>query len=295
MDKDNQIDGFLNFLKVEKHLSDNTLESYGRDLRNFSEFLTKQKIDLLKNVTETNVLDFLTALRKRGVGSRSISRFLVSVRSLFRFLIREGDLKDDPTGRIEFPRVGERLPKVLNMEQVDSLLDQPDTKTDLGVRDNAMLQLMYATGMRVSELVSMKLNSLNLDGGYIRVFGKGSKERIVPIGAVASKAVLVYIKEVRDKKRLDNEYLFVGKGGDSLTRQAFWNRIKKYAKKADIKVNVTPHILRHSFATHLLDGGADLRSVQTMLGHSDVSTTQIYTHVSPKHLHDLYKKFHPRS
>jgi integrase/recombinase XerD len=296
MNVDHSIDIFLNFLRVERHLSDNTLQSYGRDLRYFSEYLAKQKITSLKKVTERDVLEFIASCRKRGVKSRSIARSLVTIRSLFKFLIREKELDADPTGKIEFPKIGSRLPKTMNLEQVDALLAQPKLETDLGARDHAMLQLMYATGMRVSELVNAKLNSLNLDGGYIRVLGKGSKERIVPMGEVARRAIQDYIQHVRDKKGLSSsEYLFITRRDRPMTRQGFWERTKLYAKKAGIKINVMPHMLRHSFATHLLERGADLRSVQTMLGHADVSTTQIYTHVSGTHLKDLYKKFHPRS
>lgn len=295
MDIDSQIDLFLNFLRVERHLAPNTLEAYGRDLRFFSECLNKTKVADLKRVTEADVIGFIVSLRKHGVKSRSVARGLVSVRSLFRFLIREHLIEDDPTSNVEFPKIPGRLPKTMNMEQVDSLLLQPAAKTVMGIRDFAMLQLMYATGMRVSELVCLKLNSLSMDAGYLKVMGKGSKERIIPMGSVAQRAVQRYIDEVREKGKWDSEFLFVGNHGHRLTRQTFWNRITLYARKAGIRGGVNPHMLRHSFATHLLEGGADLRSVQTMLGHADVTTTQIYTHVSAKHLHDLYKKFHPRS
>lgn len=296
MNVDHHIDLFLNYLRVERHLADNTLQAYGRDLRFFSEYLSKNKISVLEKVTEKNILEFISSCRKRGVKSRSIARTLVAVRSLFRFMIREKIMENDPTSKIEFPKLGIRLPKTMNLEQVDSLLAQPDLNKDIGARDHAMLQLMYATGMRVSELVNVKLNSLNLDGGYLRVFGKGSKERVVPMGDVARKALEDYITNIRNKKGIAaSEYLFITGRNEPMTRQGFWERIKFYAKKAGIRVNVTPHMLRHSFATHLLERGADLRSVQTMLGHADVSTTQIYTHVSPKHLQAIYKKFHPRS
>lgn len=295
MNIDHHIDIYLNYLKVEKHLADNTLQAYGRDLRFFSEYLHEMGPKDLKKVSEEDILRFIASLRKRGVKSRSIARVLTSVRMLFRFLIREHLMDDDPSGKIEFPKIGSRLPRTMNMVQVDSLLSQPMVGTAIGLRDYAMLQLMYATGMRVSELVGVKINSLNLDGGYLRVFGKGSKERIIPIGSEAIRALQKYIDSVRDKNGDLSEHLFVGNKGAGLTRQAFWNRIKGYAKKAGIKINISPHMLRHSFATHLLEGGADLRSVQTMLGHADVMTTQIYTHVSAKHLRDLYKKFHPRS
>ena len=291
---DHHIDLFLNFLRVEKHLSDNTLQAYGRDLRFFSEYLTDQKKTNLGKVNERDILEFISNLRKRGLKSRSISRAIVSMRQLFSFLVREKIIKEDPIARIEFPKVGSRLPKTMNTIQVDSLLAQPNVETDLGIRDFAMLQLMYATGMRVSELVHIKVNYLNLDGGYLRIYGKGSKERVVPMGSVAQKAIQDYMTIVRSKKHHLSEYLFVGSRGTCLTRQAFWNRIKAYAKKAGVRINVTPHMLRHSFATHMLENGADLRSVQTMLGHSDVTTTQIYTHVSRTHLKKLYKKFHPR-
>lgn len=297
MNIDNHIDLFLNYLRVERHLAGQTLLAYGRDLRFFSEYLVKSRINSLKVVDEKNVLEFISKTRSRGVRSRSIARMLVTVRSLFRFLIREHILEGDPTSKIEFPKIGSRLPKTMNMEQVDSLLASPESTSDIGIRDYAMLQLMYATGMRISELVGLKLNGLNLEAGYLRVTGKGSKERIIPIGSVALRAVQKYISAVRDRdeKGFSSQYLFISREGERLTRQAFWERVKIYAKKAGAKINVTPHMLRHSFATHLLERGADLRSVQTMLGHADVSTTQIYTHVSTTHLQNLYKKFHPRS
>lgn len=289
------IDLFLDYLRVEKHLSDNTLESYGRDLRFFAEYMAKIRQEDMKAIKEKQVLGFLLSLRKKGVGSKTISRALVTIRSLFRFLIRDKILTCDPTGKIEFPKVSSRLPNVLNLGQVDLLLSQPKRDTMLGLRDYAMLQLMYATGMRISELVGVKINDLNLEAGYMKIFGKGSKERIVPIGLQAIDAVTKYMRDIRERNHLDSEYLFLGINNNKLSRQAFWKRVKMYARKTSININVTPHMLRHSFATHLLEHGADLRSVQTMLGHSDVSTTQIYTHVSIKHLHDLYKKFHPRS
>lgn len=292
---DHSIDLFLNHLKVEKHLSDNTLQAYGRDLRFFSEFLVGRKIGHMEKVEEKDILEFIAHLRKRGVRSRSIARVLTSIRMLFRFLISEKVTTGNPSAKIDFPKISQRLPKTMSLEQVDSLLSQPRLDTALGIRDFAMLQLMYATGMRVSELVTLKLNGLNLDGGYLRVTGKGSKERIVPIGAEAIKAVSRYLKDVREKRRTTSDFLFIGAKKKRLSRQTFWMRIKEYAKKAGVKANITPHMLRHSFATHLLERGADLRSVQTLLGHADVTTTQIYTHVSPKHLQGIYKKFHPRS
>lgn len=295
MNIDLNIDLFLNYLKVEKHLSDNTLQSYGRDLKYFSEYLHTHNVIDIEKISEKEILESIADMRARGVHSRSVSRALVTIRSFFRFLIREKVLTDDPSANIEFPKVGQRLPKVLNLQEVDALLAQPKVDTEMGIRDFAMLQLMYATGMRVSELVNVTVNSLNLDGGYIKVFGKGSKERIIPMGLVAMKAIQEYIRLIREAKGVVEDHLFIGMRGRKMSRQAFWNRIKAYAKKAGVRINVTPHMLRHSFATHMLDGGADLRSVQTMLGHADVTTTQIYTHVSGQHIKDLYKKFHPRS
>jgi integrase/recombinase XerD len=294
LDVHHHIDLFMNYVAVEKHLADNSLASYGRDLRFFSEYLAKNDIADLKTVSEKDILEFIFDLRKRKICSRSIARTLVAVRALFRFLIREKLMADDPAGRIEFPKKALRLPKTLSIEQVDRLLAQPDAKTATGIRDKAMLELMYATGMRVSELVNLRLNWLNLDGGYLRVFGKGSKERIVPMGRVAMAAIQRYLEEVRSRKGIQSEYLFICRTGTRLSRQSLWGSIRAYARKAGIERGVTPHMLRHSFATHLLERGADLRSVQTMLGHADVSTTQIYTHVTVKHLRDLYDKCHPR-
>jgi len=290
---DHLADLFLDYIRVERHLSSNTVESYGRDIRFFTEYLIRLGIKEAREVTSKEVRGFIFAMKERGLGNRSIARGIAAVKGFFRFLLRSGRIDSDPTADIEFPKVGKRLPKTLSLEEVEALLNAPDLSTLLGIRDKAMLELMYATGVRVSELVGLKLNNINLDGGYIRVFGKGSKERIVPLGRFASDALLAYIRAIKGKGGFDSEYLFFGRGREHLTRQAFWERVRYYARKVGIK-RVTPHLLRHSFATHLLERGADLRSVQTMLGHADVSTTQIYTHISDRYIVETYRKCHPR-
>ncbi|MBU4483909.1 site-specific tyrosine recombinase XerD [bacterium] len=291
------IDTYLNYLRVEKHLANNTLEAYGHDLRQFAELLSSKKMDEVELIREQHVLAFMVWLYKeQGLKSESVARHLVTVRGLFQFLFREKIILVDPTQHIEFPKGWKRIPHFLNLQQIDALLAQPNQSTPQGIRDHAMFQLMYAAGLRISELVSITVGGLNLESGYVIPFGKGSKERIVPIGIEAIKAIRKYLEEVRpgQQKTLDDS-VFLSRLGKKMSRQAFWNLVKRYAWTAGIKINVTPHMLRHSFATHLLENGADLRSIQTMLGHVDISTTEIYTHVSKKHLKELYDKYHPRS
>lgn len=291
------IDTYINYLRVEKHLARNTLEAYGHDLRQFAELLSSKKMDEVELIREQHVLAFMVWLYKeQGLKSESVARHLVTVRGLFQFLFREKIILVDPTQHIEFPKGWKRIPHFLNLQQIDALLAQPDQSTPQGIRDHAMFQLMYAAGLRISELVSLKVDGLNLETGYVVPYGKGSKERIVPIGIEAIKAIRKYLEEVRpgQQKTLDDS-VFLSRLGKNMSRQAFWNLVKRYAWTAGIKINVTPHMLRHSFATHLLENGADLRSIQTMLGHVDISTTEIYTHVSKKRLKELYDKYHPRS
>jgi integrase/recombinase XerD len=230
------------------------------------------------------------------LGARSRARHLVSLRGLYRFAVQEKYLKHDPSKLVDLPKLSLKLPDVLAVDEVSQLLNSPDTTNPLGARDAAMLELLYAAGLRVSELVNLKLQDINLEAGFVRVFGKGSKERVVPIGLPAQKKIAFYIEGARKaalKKRL-SPYLFIGRAGNPLTRQGFWKLLRCYADQARIHKKISPHSLRHSFATHLLEGGADLRAVQVMLGHVDISTTQIYTHVTRKHLKALHQKFHPR-
>ena len=279
---DRKIDFYITHLRVERQLAQNSIDAYSHDLRRLSEFLVKKGgVDVTK-INENDILPFLVSLHKEGLTSRSVTRSLVVMRGFFSFLAREKIIKNDPTAQIEFPGRWKKLPKVLSMKQVDDLLDQPDRRTTLGFRDYAILQLFYASGLRISEMSKLTSDRVNLQQGYCMPYGKGSKERVVPIGGHAIKAISIYLEDARPDlagKRL-NDFLFLSRRGKNVSRQRLWEIIKMYAKKAGIRTNVTPHMFRHSFATHMIERGADLRIVQTMLGHSDISTTQIYTHVS---------------
>ncbi|MEW5800887.1 MAG: site-specific tyrosine recombinase XerD [bacterium] len=293
---DNEVKLFLNHLTIEKGLSDNTVSAYRRDLQSFRQFLTAKGIIGLAQVKKADVMDYLIELKNRGISARSHARHLVSIRQLYRFLILEGILSEDPSLNISFPKTWQKLPHVLSYSQVEALLAQPD-ETFLGIRDKAMLELLYATGLRVSELISLTVNAVNLESGFLICRGKGSKERLVPIGTSARECVKKYCDTSRLLLLKDNrtELLFVNRFGKKLSRQGFWKILKEYAQKAGIQQTITPHTLRHSFATHLLENGADLRSVQAMLGHANISTTQIYTHVTMDKIKELYFKHHPRA
>lgn len=290
------LDEFLNFLIVEKGLSKNTIEAYSRDIIKYFSFLAGDGISPIF-AQPSHIISFLSRLQKNGISVRSYARNLVAVRMFYKFLLRSNRISILPTANIDMPKLVKRLPGVLSYEDVEKLLDAPNAETTLGLRDKAMLETLYATGMRVSELISVKLNDLNMQAGYIVAYGKGSKERIAPLG----EAALAYIKQYLDSarplllKERKSEHLFITARGKKLTRQAFWALIKRYALLAGISKNkVKPHALRHSFATHLLERGADLRSIQTMLGHANISTTQIYTHVKTDELKRVHKKSHPR-
>jgi len=285
---------FLNYLRVEKGLSANTLTAYRSDLDKLKAFASSHGKELV-SLDREDIRGFLKRLHSSGLDSRSIARILVTARSFYRFLQLDGLLRRDPTANIESPKTWQSLPKFLSPEEVERLLDSPDTSTTLGIRDKAMLEILYATGLRVTELVSLKESDLNLDSGFLLTLGKGSKERLVPLGKKAitwASSYLVVRPELQGSKRTPS--LFITSAGRPLSRQAFWKLIASYGEKAGIG-HVTPHLLRHSFATHLLENGADLRSVQLMLGHSDVGTTQIYTHVTNERLREIYKKCHPRA
>ncbi|NIQ38047.1 MAG: site-specific tyrosine recombinase XerD [Proteobacteria bacterium] len=290
------VDRFFDYLAIEKGLSRNTLDSYGRDIRLFLEFLEESQIHGLERVSKLDVLSFTVALRKRGLSERSVARFQVTLRNLYRFLTSENLLSENPLEALESPKLTKKLPHVLSEEEVERLLDQPDPSTPVGFRDKTMLEVLYATGLRVSEIISLRLDQVNLDIGCVRIVGKGDRERIVPIGAVAQELLRVYLQEVREQilKGRAATYVFVTPRAGKMTRQGFWKIIKKYGLRAGIKGRLTPHTLRHCFASHLLDRGADLRSVQALLGHVDISTTQIYTHVSRERLKILHQKHHPR-
>ncbi|MBW2482530.1 MAG: site-specific tyrosine recombinase XerD [Deltaproteobacteria bacterium] len=290
------IDQYLNYLLVEKGLSRATLASYSADVVRYQDFLDQNGVDRISETDTPLILKHLISLRNSGLGARSRARHLVSLRGLYRFAVQEKYLKHDPSKLVDLPKLSLKLPDVLAVDEVSQLINSPDTTKPLGARDAAMLELLYAAGLRVSELVNLKLQDINLEAGFVRVFGKGSKERVVPIGLPAQKKIAFYIEGARKaalKKRL-SPYLFIGRAGKPLTRQGFWKLLRRYADQARIHKKISPHSLRHSFATHLLEGGADLRAVQVMLGHVDISTTQIYTHVTRKHLKDLHQKFHPR-
>jgi integrase/recombinase XerD len=284
---------FLNYLTVEKGLSENTLESYERDLKKYALFTKDSAPDA---VTHADVVSFLASLSSKGISTQSAARNLAAVRGFHKYLLIDGLAHTDPTVNLETPRGWKRLPKTLPAAEVDGLLARPDTSTLIGLRDKAMLELLYATGLRVSELVGLKLPDINLERGFLLVMGKGSKERAVPMGESAVAAIHAYLDGGRPALLTGKEsnFLFISSRHRRITRQTFWGRIKFYARQAGIAQNISPHTLRHSFATHLLDNGADLRIVQAMLGHSDISTTQIYTHVSRERLKKIHEKYHPR-
>jgi integrase/recombinase XerD len=286
---------FLDYLTVEKGLAKNSIASYRIDLRHFGHWLADQKVEF-ENVQRVHIVRYFQALRSAGVSARSVARALAAIRGIFRFLVAERHLKKDPTENLETPKLWTTLPKSLPTSDVDALLAAPDRGSPDGSRDRAMLELLYATGLRVSELIRVRIDELVMDAGFLRTIGKGSKERIVPFGDSARAAILEYMDSGRphfDKR--GDPHLFLTNRGRPMTRQSFWMKIVKYARQAGIKSHISPHVLRHSFATHLLENGADLRSVQMMLGHSDISTTQIYTHVSRARLQKLYDQFHPRA
>ncbi len=291
------IDSFFTHLVVEKGLSKNTIESYRRDIKNFNNFLLNKKIDSPNDIKYNNILEFISSLTDKGYKSASVARTIVSIKQFFKYLQIEEIIKDNPISIVKTPKVKKSLPVVLSEKDVDTLLDLPEDGTPGRTRDLAMLELLYATGIRVSELINLELNDLNFEMGFIIVQGKGSKERIVPIGEKSKQKIMDYLSNSRDFmiKNKISSYLFITKRGTKMTRQGFWKLIKRNALNCGIKTNITPHTLRHSFATHLLKRGADLRSIQFMLGHSDISSTQIYTHLDKEGLKEVFKKFHPRS
>jgi integrase/recombinase XerD len=291
------IRSFLSYLRVEKALSQNTIDAYRRDLEKFSAFATERGLEKAPQVKRADVVDFLASLYLRKLDARSVARHLVSLRQFFRFLLSEELIPEDPVVTVESPKFRKSLPQFLSVEEVDLLLAQPDVSSALGLRDKAMIELLYSAGLRVSELCNLAVDDLHVDAGSLRCIGKGNKERLVPVGKRALAVLQLYIKKARPEilGEHTSKYLFIIRKGNKLDRIAFWKNLALYGRKAGLRKALTPHMLRHSFATHLLDRGADLRSVQMMLGHSDISTTQIYTHVVEERLKQVYKAHHPRA
>ena len=290
------LDQFLHYLIVEKGLAKNTIEAYSHDLNRFSDYLKAKGIQDILNVGKFDVRAFLLVLKRQGLSTKTISRNLVAIRTFFKFLIQEGILEANPIEEVGSPTVAKTLPEILTLKEVEELLEQPNIKTPLGIRDRAMLEMLYATGMRVSELTRLPMNQVNLEGGYVLLYGKGSKERMVPLGSEAMKWLALYLRMARGRftKRKESNALFISRSGKGMSRQRFWRSLKEYGRRAGIRKRISPHLLRHSFASHLLERGADLRSVQIMLGHVDISTTQIYTHVTGERLKKIHQRYHPR-
>ncbi len=287
---------FLDYLSIERGLSQNTIKSYKQDLIKFIGYIGTRRIKKIKDVTKHKMSEYPYFLKDGGLSANSVSRNLAAIRTFYRFLISERIVKEDATVMLESPHRLQSIPQVLDTNEVTRMLDKPDRRNWLGVRDKAALELMYATGVRVSEMVELMLQNFNMDMGFIRCVGKGGKERIIPVGKEAKLALSRYLEKSRPKlsRRSQDRHLFLSRLGRKISRQSFWKMLKKYARLAHIKKRITPHTLRHSFATHLLERGADLRSIQEMLGHADISTTQIYTHVNKARLKGIHKKYHPR-
>jgi integrase/recombinase XerD len=290
------LDQFLHYLIVEKGLSKNTIEAYSHGLTRFLNHLRGKGVQEIRDIDKFHVRGFLLALKKKNLATKSIVRNLVAIRTFFRFLIEEGILETNPVEELESPKVAKTLPEILTLKEIEQILEQPNLQTPLGIRDRAMLEMLYATGMRVSELTHLPTHQVNLEGGYVLLYGKGSKERIVPLGSEAMKWVTQYLKTAREilAKGKESPSLFINRSGKGISRQGVWKNLKDYGRRACLRKRITPHLLRHSFASHLLERGADLRSVQMMLGHVDISTTQIYTHVTGERLKKIHQRYHPR-
>ena len=292
---------FLSYLRVERGLAQNTILAYGRDLKRFAEFLRRRHKERMEDVTREDVVDFLASLYKEKLDSRSVARFLVTLRGLYKFAMMEGMVNTDPTENLESPKIRSSLPTYLRIEEIDKLLEAPNLATPIGLRDRAMLEVLYSTGLRVSELLNLRISDIDMRVGCVRCIGKGDKERLVPVGRKAIEAVEQYLAQGRPKFARPssppphNNVLFLTRIGRRLSRVGIWKILHDYGVRLGLRGHLTPHKLRHSFATHLLEGGADLRSVQLMLGHADISTTQIYTHVVEERLKQIYKAHHPRA
>ena len=296
MKSDFLIDDFVHYLTVERGLAKNSLLAYGRDLVKFSRYL-KAKGRNPRQVRQGEINEFARRLSAEGLAPKSIARALNAVRMFYRYLVMEKIVAEDPTAQVRGPRTTKSLPRYLTLEEVDQLLSAADVSTPLGVRDAAMVELLYATGLRVSEMVSLRVRDLSLEAGYLRCVGKGSKERLVPLGRAAADRLRAYLDGARPRllKGTARPSLFLNNRGGPMSRQGFWKILKKHGRAVGLRGKLSPHVLRHSFATHLLERGADLRSVQMMLGHADISTTQIYTHINRERLRAIYRDFHPRA
>ncbi|MBN1350216.1 site-specific tyrosine recombinase XerD [candidate division KSB1 bacterium] len=288
---------FLDFLKVERSLAENTQISYRTDLQRYIQYLKHQRLDVPDQIQTSNIVNYINLLNDLGLANTSIARNISAIRMFHRFLIGENLCSHDPTEIIALPKLSQKLPSVLNVSDIELLMQQPDLSDIKGIRDRALLEFLYATGVRISELLSIKQSELFFDQGFVSVFGKGSKERLVPIGEQAIYYVTEYQRTSRPilaRRGLDRDVLFLNWHGRPLTRMGGWKLLRKYVELAGISAHVSPHTLRHSFATHLLEGGADLRAVQEMLGHADISTTQIYTHLDREYLKEVHRTYHPR-
>ncbi len=291
------LESFLTYLVVIKGLSKNTSQSYKTDIEKLFTFVERKELDSITRLKPNLISEFLAELNISGLNISSINRCIVSIKQFFKYLMLENIIKTDPTADLVSPRMKKTIPDVLSLEDIEKILNVPDLTKFEGIRDSAMLEVLYASGLRVTELVELKQVNINYDHGYLIVMGKGSKERIVPIGMTSIKKINDYLELSRPHlvKNELSDYLFITRRGTCFTRQGFWKLIKAYAKEAGIVKNISPHTIRHSFATHLLERGADLRTIQLLLGHSDISTTQIYTHVETKRLREIHKKYHPRA
>jgi len=295
------IHAFLSYMRVERGLAQNTILAYGRDLKKFADFLRKRQKLRMEDVDREDIVDFLSSLYKEKLDSRSVARYLVSLRGLYKFAMMEEMISTDPTENLESPKIRNSLPTYLRVDEIDKLLAAPDLSTPIGLRDRAMLEVLYSTGLRVSELLNLRISDIDMRIGCVRCIGKGDKERLVPIGRKAIEAVEQWLAQGRPKFARPgsppphNQVLFLTSIGRRLSRVGIWKILHDYGMRLGLRGRLTPHKLRHSFATHLLEGGADLRSVQLMLGHADISTTQIYTHVVEERLKQIYKAHHPRA
>ena len=294
---EDMLDSYLTYLVVIKGLSKNTAHSYKTDIEKLFKYLEKNGIDSITQIQPNHLSDFVVDLNISGLSIKSINRCIVSIKQFFKYLLLENVLIKDPTVDLIAPKMKRSIPDVLSLEDIEKILSAPDISTFEGLRDSAMLEVLYASGLRVTELVDLTLSDLNQEHGYLVVFGKGSKERLVPIGQTSLKKIKDYLSLSRPNLIKDkiSDYLFITRRGSNFTRQGFWKIVKNYSNKVGIKKSISPHTIRHSFATHLLENGADLRTIQVLLGHSDISTTQIYTHVEGKRLKEIHEKFHPRS